>query len=306
MQAIRSCEHLEDLQIAWASVLVGFIGHLAQDISSLQNLKRLGFDVPIDGETFQAIGKLPKLEALNMYQSFTNGELQGLSSSKTLKRLLLRGEFNQEAIDALGKCSSLEALDVTLYGVIDSLEPLKQLSQLQLQIIDKASVKSISCLSQPEAFPKLRTIELYLPKDLTAEDIGELATARSDLQVNLKFGENTTHEAVMKCLKAFPGVSSLGSFSAGITDEIFPLLISCTRLKELDIRVCPSITQQAVDAFRQARPDVQVYFGQGSDSDSDSDSDTDTDSSSSGTDSSSSSSSDSDTESVEAEGSEGA
>jgi len=247
------------------------------ELSRMPDLERLDLShTRITDEGMMNLKSAPRIKELKLFYAewITDQGMRAIKEWKHLKRLDLRGtRISDGTLEIASNLNALEALDVSNTEVTDlGLENLITLDNLKELTLGKGHITMAG-------FAKVRTLP-----GLTHLDIGGAQTLRPDNPNGRTAGGTIPEET----LKAFTELKNLRVLNVGfsqisvdglrilsslqhierlglqgcpkIEDTAVSELASWKRLKYLDIQENP-VTEQALAALRQNRPDMKVLSG---------------------------------------------
>jgi Leucine-rich repeat (LRR) protein len=239
---LKEWENLEYLNVRGSEVTSRMFEHIA----NMKNLRVLdvGFSRVNDND-FEHLASLEKLEELHIGGNKMNGlALPLLRMLPSLKHLDVNGSQRTDS----GRWG-LTLSDVN----IDNLTALTHLETLNMggaQVTDAG-------MNQIEALTNLRALDLSL-MEITAEGLAPVAKLPHLRRLNLWKSQRIDDEASAYLLK-MENLQELDLGETAITDAALDRLKGLKSLKELFIGGTDA-TEQAVEAFRKARPDCRVTW----------------------------------------------
>ncbi|MBQ3352040.1 MAG: hypothetical protein IJG38_16745 [Thermoguttaceae bacterium] len=236
-QALAEMTTLESLKLRNAREIMDYS---FQELKTLVNLKSLSLeDLAITDSALEILPNFTNLKELVIMRTDMM-DVSPIGQLKNLKKLTLR-EMTCD-LDFLAEMPQLEELFFAESIVRDEdmkffegLVNIKTLDLWNTQLGDKA-------LELFGKMPKLTTLNIKNCAKISDAGIAELAKSESLESLNLSENGKATDD------DGKPLVS----------DKALESLKDCKSLKELNIYLCPSLTEDAIKAFTQARPDVKV------------------------------------------------
>ncbi len=236
-QALAEMTTLESLKLRNAREIMDYS---FQELKTLVNLKSLSLeDLAITDSALEILPNFTNLKELVIMRTDMM-DVSPIGQLKNLKKLTLR-EMTCD-LDFLAEMPQLEELFFAESIVRDEdmkffegLVNVKTLDLWNTQLGDKA-------LELFGKMPKLTTLNIKNCAKISDAGIAELAKSESLTSLNLSENGKATDD------DGKPLVS----------DKALESLKDCKSLKELNIYLCPSLTEDAIKAFTQARPDVKV------------------------------------------------
>ena len=236
-QALAEMTTLESLKLRNAREIMDYS---FQELKTLVNLKSLSLeDLAITDSALEILPNFTNLKELVIMRTDMM-DVSPIGQLKNLKKLTLR-EMTCD-LDFLAEMPQLEELFFAESIVRDAdmqffegLVNVKTLDLWNTQLGDKA-------LELFGKMPKLTTLNIKNCAKISDAGIAELAKSESLTSLNLSENGKATDD------DGKPLVS----------DKALESLKDCKSLKELNIYLCPSLTEDAIKAFTQARPDVKV------------------------------------------------
>ncbi|MBQ6615287.1 MAG: hypothetical protein IJH67_02860 [Thermoguttaceae bacterium] len=236
-QALAEMTTLESLKLRNAREIMDYS---FQELKTLVNLKSLSLeDLAITDSALEILPNFTNLKELVIMRTDMM-DVSPIGQLKNLKKLTLR-EMTCD-LDFLAEMPQLEELFFAESIVRDEdmkffegLVNIKTLDLWNTQLGDKA-------LELFGKMPKLTTLNIKNCAKISDAGIAELAKSESLESLNLSENGKATDD------DGKPLVS----------DKALESLKGCKSLKELNIYLCPSLTEDAIKAFTQARPDVKV------------------------------------------------
>lgn len=236
-QALAEMTTLESLKLRNAREIMDYS---FQELKTLVNLKSLSLeDLAITDSALEILPEFVNLKELVIMRTDMM-DVSPIGQLKNLKKLTLR-EMTCD-LDFLTEMPQLEELffaesivrDVDM-KFFEGLVNVKTLDLWNTQLGDEA-------LKLFGTMPKLTTLNIKNCAKITDAGIAELAKSQSLASLNLS--EN--------------GKATGDDGNPLITNKSLESLKGCKSLKELNIYLCPSLTEDAIKDFTQARPDVKV------------------------------------------------
>ncbi|MBR0238024.1 MAG: hypothetical protein IJQ39_08035 [Thermoguttaceae bacterium] len=236
-QALAEMTTLESLKFRNAREIMDFS---FQELKTLVNLKSLSLeDLMITESALEILPNFTNLKELVIMRTDMM-DVSPIGQLKNLKKLTLR-EMTCD-LDFLADMPQLEELffaesivrDVDM-KFFEGLVNVKTLDLWNTDLGDEA-LKLFGTL------PKLTTLNIKNCAKITDTGIAELAKSQSLASLNLS--EN--------------GKATGDNGEPLVTDKALESLKGCKSLKELNIYLCPSLTEDAINDFIKARPDVKV------------------------------------------------
>ena len=236
-QALAEMTTLESLKLRNAREIMN---DSFKELKTLVNLKSLSLeDLAIDDPALEILPNFTNLKELVIMRTDMM-DVSPIGQLKNLKKLTLR-EMTCD-LDFLAEMPQLEELffaesivrDVDM-KFFEGLVNVKTLDLWNTQLGDEA-LKLFGTL------PKLTTLNIKNCAKITDAGIAELAKSQTLESLNLS--EN--------------GKATGDDGNPLLTDKALESLKGCKSLKELNIYLCPSLTESAIKGFTQSRPDVKV------------------------------------------------
>ena len=236
-QALAEMTTLESLKLRNAREIMDYS---FQELKTLVNLKSLSLeDLAITDSALEILPEFVNLKELVIMRTDMM-DVSPIGKLTNLKKLTLR-EMTCD-LDFLAEMPQLEELFFAESIVRDAdmqffegLVNVKTLDLWNTQLGDEA-------LKLFGTMPKLTTLNIKNCAKITDAGIAELAKSQSLESLNLS--EN--------------GKATGDNGEPLVTDKALESLKGCKSLKELNIYLCPSLTEDAIKDFTQARPDVKV------------------------------------------------
>ena len=236
-QALAEMTTLESLKLRNAREIMDYS---FQELKTLVNLKSLSLeDLAITDSALEILPNFTNLKELVIMRTDMM-DVSPIKELKNLKKLTLR-EMTCD-LDFLAEMPQLEELFFAESIVRDAdmkffegLVNVKTLDLWNTQLGDVA-LKLFGTL------PKLTTLNIKNCAKITDAGIAELAKSESLALLNLSENGKATGDDGEPLL----------------SDKALESLKGCKSLKELNIYLCPSLTEGAINDFIQARPDVNV------------------------------------------------
>lgn len=236
-QALAEMTTLESLKLRNAREIMDYS---FQELKTLVNLKSLSLeDLAITDSALEILPNFTNLKELVIMRTDMM-DVSPIGQLKNLKKLTLR-EMTCD-LDFLAEMPQLEELFFAESIVRDEdmkffegLVNVKTLDLWNTQLGDKA-------LELFGKMPKLTTLNIKNCAKISDAGIAELA--KSETLTSLNLSEN--------------GKATGDDGNPLLSDKALESLKDCKSLKELNIYLCPSLTEDAIKAFTQARPDVKV------------------------------------------------
>ena len=236
-QALAEMTTLESLKLRNAREIMDYS---FQELKTLVNLKSLSLeDLAITDSALEILPNFTNLKELVIMRTDMM-DVSPIGQLKNLKKLTLR-EMTCD-LDFLAEMPQLEELFFAESIVRDEdmkffegLVNVKTLDLWNTQLGDKA-------LELFGKMPKLTTLNIKNCAKISDAGIAELA--KSETLTSLNLSEN--------------GKATGDDGNPLLSDKALESLKGCKSLKELNIYLCPSLTEDAIKAFTQARPDVKV------------------------------------------------
>ncbi len=236
-QALAEMTTLESLKLRNAREIMDYS---FQELKTLVNLKSLSLeDLAITDSALEILPNFTNLKELVIMRTDMM-DVSPIKELKNLKKLTLR-EMTCD-LDFLAEMPQLEELFFAESIVRDvdmeffkGLVNVKTLDLWNTQLGDEA-------LTLFGTMPKLTTLNIKNCAKITDAGIAELAKSQSLASLNLSENGKATGDDGEPLL----------------SDKALESLKGCKSLKELNIYLCPSLTEQAIGDFIQARPDVKV------------------------------------------------
>ena len=236
-QALAEMTTLESLKLRNAREIMDFS---FQELKTLVNLKSLSLeDLAITDSALEILPNFTELKELVIMRTDLM-DVSPIKELKNLKKLTLR-EMTCD-LDFLSEMPQLEELFFAESIVRDEdmkffegLVNIKTLDLWNTQLGDEA-------LKLFGTMPKLTTLNIKNCANISDAGIADLAKSQSLTSLNMsengkKTGDNGEPLMSNKALDSLKG---------------------CKSLKELNVYLCPSLTEDAINDFIKARPDVNV------------------------------------------------
>lgn len=285
LETIAGLQHLR-----WLMIYNGPLTDADTDIfASLPKIESLGFQKnggKLTGARFELLGACPELKHLDLRACpVTLAGLRSISKLQNLQQLTLTGtDIGDKELPVLAGLTSLTSLKLDLTQVtsrgLAGLTSLNQLTGLGWSPSPRKAKAELEPIAA--AFPQVTTFQMRSKGDLTAEDAAALAAFPKLEKVYLEY--ETCSKPVLAGLSQIPSLKfircyyaesarddALEALAQNTTIETMefdnmPLLTGTTlthlakmkALKKVVLSRCDKIDRAAIDAFKAARPEVNI------------------------------------------------
>ncbi len=260
---VSTCPNLAIVDVQnWKTATGAWLRHLAP----LRNLVSI-YCITAAKSDASGISSLDgsSLNFVSLRDSATNDET--LTHIAKLKKLQYVGLRKTNVTDAgvarLGHLSELKGLDVTETTV--SIEGLKPLAHLKLDNLGFGKSAADVEGAAPELslmFPKLESYS-FAPGSVPTSALAAVAKAWHKLN-DLKFATFTRFDddAFQSVGPSLPELEQLFVFQTKITDNHLAQLAQCKKLRELNLELCPEITDASIPHLQAIKSLKVVYLKQ--------------------------------------------
>lgn len=238
LKAIGRLQRLRQVDLSGTRIGDGTLRRL-RTLPALEQLDVSGC-VAVTGSGLAGYGKHKALRSLDLSDTAVSIEgLQELAGCKTLRRLALRQcrNLSPAALEAVARLTNLTALDL-------ANNPLS---------VDDAGLEHVVALA------RLRWLDLR-DTNVSSAGLGKL-TKLADLR-HLRLARNlsgVTDEVAAKLAAKLSDLTSLDLSGSGIGDKGLEALQGMKSLRVLRLDDTENLTGEAVDAFSEARPRVDLH-----------------------------------------------
>ncbi|MEN6644022.1 MAG: hypothetical protein ABFE08_16415 [Armatimonadia bacterium] len=248
VKALSACPKLASLNL-WGTQ--GFADVTA--LTGLTSLRALVMFSKLDSKTLPELGKLKKLQTLNMSGNNFERDYSFLAALPELETLTIADDHMLSDIGKsdLAGCRNLKSLSLpNCGGLTGSVAPLAALTQLESLSLSYCQEFTGEGLRELAVLPKLEALSITEASKVGSPALGEIAALTQLKSLNL--WNCDLSDAGLAQLASLKGLQKVGLAGKAITDVTLQLLGGLPALEEVSLRDTIEVTDAGLLALAQA------------------------------------------------------